>query len=111
MRRPQRRARRYRRRCLSVPDWWEALLLALASWRVFVLLAEDDITERPRRYVTDRVSKKFSDFLTCPYCLGFWIAVGWWVAWQLWEHGTLVAAAVLAINAGLIAVYHVLSSD
>ena len=37
---------------MSVPGWYELLLLSLAAWRVFHLLAEDDILDRPRRYVT-----------------------------------------------------------
>lgn len=96
---------------MSVPDWWEATLLALAAWRTFQLLAADDILYTPRRYVTDRISEYWEDFLTCPYCVGFWAAVGWAVAWWLWGDSTLVVATPFALSAGVIAAAKVLSSD
>ena len=70
----------------------ELVLLALAAWRVFQLIAVDDILDRPRRYVTDRLSEKWDLFIECPYCAGFWIALAWWAAWQIDRSGTLVAA-------------------
>lgn len=96
---------------MSIPDWWEAVLLSLAAWRTFQLLAEDDILETPRRYVTDLLSEYWEDFLTCPYCAGFWIAVVWWLSWQLWEFGTLVVATPFVLSAGVVASAKVLSSD
>lgn len=98
---------------MSIPNWWTAILLALAAWRTFKLLAADDILDRPRRYVTrmgDKWQKegdplpagyryRLAEFLSCPYCLGFWLALGWWGLWQAWPHGTLVASAPLAISA------------
>lgn len=110
---------------MSIPDWWEAVLLALASWRCFQLLALDDILDRPRRYVTrldprwkkdgDAVGSKYrfelANFITCPYCAGFWITLAWWGAWLLWPHGTLVAAVPLVLHAGMIAGHKLLSSE
>lgn len=110
---------------MSVPDWWEAVLLALAAWRTFHALAADDIFDGPRRWLTrlDTAWKKDGDptgkdyryglnnFITCPYCLGLWIAVAWWAAWQIWEHGTLVVAVPLALSAGLVGADKLLSSD
>lgn len=96
---------------MSIPDWWEATLLALAAWRVFQLLSADDLLETPRRYVTARLSDYWEDFITCPYCAGFWIAVVWWVAWLIWPHGTLVVAVPWALSAGVIAASKVLSSE
>jgi hypothetical protein len=95
---------------VSIPEPWEAILLALAAWRVFQLLAEDDLLETPRRYVTDRISEYWEDFLTCPYCAGFWIAVVWWGAWLAWPYETLVVAVPWALSAGVIAASKVLSS-
>lgn len=96
---------------ISVPGWWETILLALAAWRVFQLLSADDLLEAPRRYVTARISQYWEDFLTCPYCFGFYVALLWWGAWQVWPHGTLVVAVPFALSAGVIAVAKVLSSD
>ena len=100
----------------DVPSWWEALLLALAAWRIFRLLAEDEILNRPRRWALnlDRDWEEGDDpnedyrfawgaWLTCPYCAGFWISLVWWGAWMIWPHGTVVAAVPLAINVVVIA--------
>ena len=102
---------------MSVPDWWQAALLALAAWRTFQLVAEDDILNRPRAVIfgwlgndTPRAGR-FADFIQCPYCLGFWVALAWWGAWQVWEQGTLVAATPLALSAGVVAVHRLLSED
>lgn len=98
---------------MSIPDWFQLLVLALASWRTFKLLAEDDILDRPRRYVTrlgsswekegdklpDGYRMKLAEFISCPYCLGAYCALGWWGLWQAWGHGTLVAASLVALSA------------
>ena len=77
------------------------------------MLAEDDIIDRPRRYVTRLGSKwqkegdalpkgyriRLAGFISCAWCLGFWVAAGWWVAWQIWPNGTLIAASLAAISA------------
>jgi hypothetical protein len=96
---------------MKVPDWWAFILLAVAAWRTFQLLAADDILERPRRYVTSRVSEKWELFIKCPYCAGFWIAVGWWIAWLIFPYETLVVAVPWALSAGVIAAAKVLSAD
>lgn len=80
---------------MKVPDWWQTILLALAAWRTWKLLAGDMILDRPRRYVTGG----WGDFLGCPYCSGFWIALGWFGAWEQWSHGALVAATPLVLSA------------
>lgn len=90
-----------------IPDWWEAVLLALASWRTFWLAAEDEILAAPRRHVTER----WLDWLSCEYCFGFWVAVAWWGAWLVFPYETLVFAVPWALSAGVIAVSKVLSSD
>lgn len=102
---------------MSIPDWWTALLLALAAWRTFRLLSEDTILDRPRAWLLGYSGWKegeslpptlregLSEFVTCPYCLGFWVSLGWWGAWQAWPHATVVVAVPLAVSAvvGIIA--------
>lgn len=100
----------------DVPNWWEFLLLGLAAWRIFRLLAEDEILNRPRRWVlnldpdwnegedpNEDYRFEWGTFLTCPYCAGFWISLAWWGAWMIWPHATVLVAVPLAINAVVIA--------
>lgn len=76
---------------MNTPSWYQFLLLGLAAWSTFHLLAHDDILDRPRRYilrlgkewekkgdaVPDDYRLKWAQFLVCPYCAGWWI----WLAW------------------------------
>jgi hypothetical protein len=101
---------------VKIPDWYELLLLALAAYRLWRLLAEDDILDRPRRWLVrlgsewekegDPVPANYraslAEFLTCPFCFGAWVALGWWGAWQIWPHATLVVAVPFAISALLV---------
>lgn len=86
-----------------VPDWYELILLALASFRVWKLVGDDAVLDRPRDWVLDRLDREGDDvwtyFITCPWCAGFWITLLWWVAWLLVPYATLVAAALFAISA------------
>ena len=108
---------------MTIPDWYELGLLVLASWRTWHLLAEDDLFDRSRRWLTrlptgwadgdrlpDRYRLRLAEFINCPYCFGFWIGLAWWGAFQIWEFGTLVVAVPFAISAGVIAGYKLLSS-
>lgn len=102
---------------MNVPDWWQTALLALAAFRIFRLLGEDTILDRPRAWalrlgnwqegqrVPASYREKWGTFITCPWCAGFWISLAWWGAWLVWPHGTLVAATPFAISAvvGLVA--------
>lgn len=90
---------------MNVPGWWAFVLLALAAFRVFRLVAEDTILDRPRDRLTHRLGEKSELFVVCPWCLGFWITVGWWFAWLIWPHATLVVATpwALAAAVGLVA--------
>lgn len=80
---------------MSVPNWYSLVLLGTAAWRSWYLLAEDDILH-PLRL---RLPGRTVDWLLCPFCAGFWIALGWWGAWQEWPHGTLVVAAAVTLTA------------
>lgn len=95
-----------------VPTWWEFFLLALAAFRVWRLLAEDTILDRPRAWllglppdwqegqrVPESYREELGKFITCPWCAGFWITLCWWGAWLLWPHWALVAATPWALNA------------
>ena len=81
-----------------IPSVWVFVLLALAAWRTWHLVADDTILEPVRHQIFVRRVKVF-EFLTCPFCAGFWVAVAWWGAWLLWPHGTVVAAVPFALSA------------
>jgi hypothetical protein len=94
----------------TLPSPFEAVLLGLAAWRVWHLIALDDITDRPRRYITDG-RDKLLEFIECPYCMGFWVALAWVGAYALNGEWTLWAALPFAVNAGVIGVAHWLTAD
>lgn len=83
----------------NIPGVWAFALLALASYRSWRLLAEDSILNRPRAWAVR--SEGVSEFLSCPWCAGFWVALAWWGAWLLWPHGALVAAVPFALAAAV----------
>lgn len=79
-----------------IPDWWQFILLALASYRLWRLLADDDITDRPRRWALnlgrewqpgddapDGYRERWGLFLTCPWCAGAWISGLVYLTWVL----------------------------
>jgi hypothetical protein len=98
---------------MRVPDWWTAALLTLASFRTWRLLAKDVVLDGVRDWVTGlsgwsgrgRPPATFrtplSEFILCPWCLGFWITLVWWGAWQAWPHATLVVAGLGLLMAGV----------
>lgn len=88
----------------DVPGWWPFVLLALAAYRLWRLLALDAVIDRWRQPVLRRVPEKLHQGVECPYCFGAWVAVGWWLAWQIWPHTTLAIAVPFALSAvvGLI---------
>lgn len=103
---------------MTVPSWFTFGLLALAAFRTYRLLAEDTVLDwvrlplvgLPRGWKEgDPVPKSYRErlavFIECPWCMGFWVSLGWWGAYELWQHGTVVAAFLAALSGavGLIA--------
>lgn len=101
-----------------IPGPWVFVLLGLASWRLWRLLAQDDLppllslrnrvvgavwSPAANAWLFDR--PVLAHFLQCSYCAGFWITLGWWLTWSAEPHWTLVAAAPFALSAmvGLVA--------
>lgn len=86
------------------PNVWSFVLLALATFRIWRLIGEDTILDRPRAALTRRMPKG-EEFIRCPWCAGFWISVVIWLLWVWQPHWTLVGCTPLAISAivGLIA--------
>lgn len=99
---------------MTVPSPWIAVLLVAASYRLWRLLAEDTILERPRRWlvrlpqewkdgeaIPDEYKEKWALFITCPWCAGFWISLALWGIWQIENHWTEVFMVPLAISAAV----------
>lgn len=91
-------------RVSDIPDWWELTLLTLGSYRAWRLVAADDVTAGLRDRLTlaadeRRYRERLDRFISCPWCLGFWIILAAWACWLAWPHGTLVVAAPAAASA------------
>lgn len=96
-----------------IPSPFAFVLLALAVFRVWRLLAEDTILDGPRAWLLgvpgwkptghetppDGYRTKLATFLTCPHCAGFWISVSAWGLWLLTPWWTVTLAVPLAISA------------
>lgn len=95
---------------MTLPNWYELVLLALATYRTFRLIADDVIFDRPRIWLVGKLGKPFEEWATCPWCAGFWLSLLWWIAFELWPHGTPIAAVPFAISA-LVGVVAYFTSD
>lgn len=94
-----------------IAEPWEFALLALAAFRVWKLVADDVIFDPLRDRILDlfesnpKRASSLAGFLVCGWCLGFWVAVAWWLAWLALPTVTLVVATpwALATVVGLLA--------
>lgn len=83
-----------------IPGPWELVLLALAAFRVFWLIGEDAILDRPRNWLTRNGQREKTElFLSCGWCAGFWISVAWWAAWLALDEWAVAAAVPWAVSA------------
>ena len=101
---------------MKIPDWYALLLVGVAAWRTFQLLAYDDILDRPRRWalrmgdewrkqgdpVPDDYRLKPGLFLVCPYCCGLWLSLGIYLLWIWFPTEILAVSTVCALNAAVI---------
>lgn len=83
---------------MSIPTWYDLVLLSLAAFRSWKLIAEDAIFDRPRLWFVGRVPKWMVELIECPWCLGLWLGLAWWAGWQLWPKGAIIAASAFAIS-------------
>lgn len=109
----------------AVPSPWPFVLLTLAAYRLLRFVSWDQITEPARAMLTHRhetgsgkdardTSKgrkrrpyraKLDEFIHCPFCMGWWICLAGFAAWQFWPHAVEVLAVPWAASGvvGLIA--------
>ena len=102
------------------------LVIGLATYRIARALTRDSITEPFRHvlwsrafvalpdptsedgYAVNRRSRIFAwlyGLMSCPYCAGFWIALGLYWAWTegAWQRTAIAAVAVAGVQAALTA--------
>lgn len=96
---------------MRVPDWYALMLLALAAFRIYRLIAEDVVLDRPRAWIlrlggwkegqpTPRGYRaKLGEFLTCPWCAGFYVSCVVWLCFSWQPHITLIVSTPFALNA------------
>lgn len=96
-----------------IPQPWEFALLAAAIFRLWHLIAEDTILDRPRAWLLGvpgwqpvggetppaGYREHLATFLTCPWCSGFWIGAIVWGLWLAWPTATVALAVPFALNA------------
>lgn len=85
----------------DVPDWWAFVLLFLAAYRTWRLLALDAVFDRWRRPILRRVPEKLHEGVECPFCFGFWVGAAWWLFWVASHRWALVAATPFALSAAI----------
>jgi hypothetical protein len=99
---------------MDVPSPWIALVLMLASYRIWRLLAEDMVLEPARRWLVrlpqdweegdpwpESYRLKLAKFIMCPWCFGWWIVLAIWALWLLSHHWTAVFCMPWALSAGV----------
>ena len=64
------------------------------------MIAEDEVLEPVRRYVT---GERWKDFISCPFCFGFYVSLGIYLAWIWFPTETLFLCMPFALNVGVIA--------
>lgn len=114
---PLRRAPAGQRRV--IPNWYTTILLGLAAFRATRLVGWDTITRAWRiRWLTHRAEvdgtvyigpgayrPRVDEFVHCPWCLGFWVSLAWWLGW--WAEPRVVGSVAVwfALSAivGLVA--------
>lgn len=94
------------------PTPWQYVLLLLASYRIWRLIAWDTITAslRWRLVGYSDEAEPIADYtkrpalaywVHCPWCMGFWtcllVALAWWVA----PTATIAASVPLALSTGV----------
>lgn len=98
-----------------IPPIYQFILLTLVAYRVWRLIAEDDILERPRRWflrlprdwdgdertIPKRYRNEWALFLICPWCAGAWVSLGVYIGWLLTEGSTPDSASDVAVGIGI----------
>ncbi len=79
------------------PNWLGLVLLGLAAYRTWRLIAEDTIAEPVRQRLIRR--EKVSELVSCPWCLGLYVSLVMYAFWLWQPEWTLAVSVPLAISA------------
>lgn len=99
---------------MTVPSPWVALILAAGVYRIWRLLADDEILDRPRRWLVRLPAKweegdpipasyriGLANFISCPFCFGWWLALATWGVWEANPHWTTIVIFPFALSAAV----------
>lgn len=92
-----------------MPSPFEFLLLGLAAWRIWHLLAEDGIFDRPRDRLFPEGTYWREELIGCPYCLGFHVSLVVYLFWIWLPTETLYAVLPFSLNAVVIGIHRALN--
>lgn len=97
---------------MSTPDVLGLLIITLGVWRAWRILSTDTVLDWPRDKLLGTQSlaggvahykrKRLAEFIGCPWCLGFWLALAAFAAWHWWsKDDTVLIAVPFAASAGV----------
>lgn len=52
------------------------VLMSLAAYRLTRIVTLDVVTTRPRKWLQTRADGKLEYFVTCPWCVGWYVSAG-----------------------------------
>ena len=76
------------------------LLIGVASYRLYHLIAEDSVIEHYRDWVLARSPAWVDAMVSCAWCLGSWVAFG--VTWAIDATIGLQAPVLVALAAAVV---------
>jgi hypothetical protein len=82
----------------------EFFFLTFAVYRTTRLIIRDSILDSFRNKLWDRFppeSTKIGYLITCPWCIGFWLSLGFYICYTIVPFQTLWVCYVLALSAAV----------
>lgn len=76
-------------------------MLVLAAFRVTRLIVKDDITEPLRKRTTYRLTGRWGELFSCPWCVSFWLCLVLVLAYWAWPEPILWLSLPFAASAGV----------
>lgn len=95
-------------------DLWAFILIGMATWRIANMLSDTDqsgpwqILDKFRKRVGLQYNQysepyakpgSLADMITCVYCNSIWIAIGFYILWNVNQTLTIIVSTPLALSA------------